>query len=163
MGGKRLDSPWVENVLTRHGAGSDAVAQSPSSFIVRRSSLGEIGAANGDVVPERGAGLRGFRDLADHYSLVRDCWRRPETSPAWSGNSRTAGVATSAVSTTMDWVDVVSCQHRFLVCRYGNQGGASRTDPPPAGVRPCVGGSEVGLVLRPSLARFARRLADARR
>ncbi|WP_203884841.1 adenosine deaminase [Planotetraspora kaengkrachanensis] len=50
---------------------------------IRWETLAEIGAANGVAVPSRGDGgtplaFDGFRQFADHNSLVRDCLRRPE-------------------------------------------------------------------------------------
>ncbi|GAA4588739.1 adenosine deaminase [Planotetraspora phitsanulokensis] len=50
---------------------------------IRWETLEEIGAANGVAVPSSGAGgaslaFDGFRQFADHNSLVRDCLRRPE-------------------------------------------------------------------------------------
>ncbi|PSK95918.1 adenosine deaminase [Murinocardiopsis flavida] len=48
---------------------------------VRPETLREIGAANGVAVPDPPSGERpfaGFRQFADHGTLVRDCLRRPE-------------------------------------------------------------------------------------
>ena len=46
---------------------------------VRWPTLRQLGAANGVAVPDRpGSVFAGFRDFADHNSLVRGCLRRPE-------------------------------------------------------------------------------------
>ncbi|QUH02932.1 adenosine deaminase [Saccharopolyspora erythraea] len=44
---------------------------------VRWDTLREIGRANGVAVPDRPAGFTGFRQFADHNSLVRHCLVRP--------------------------------------------------------------------------------------
>ncbi|CAM02886.1 adenosine deaminase [Saccharopolyspora erythraea NRRL 2338] len=44
---------------------------------VRWDTLRELGRANGVAVPDRPAGFTGFRQFADHNSLVRHCLVRP--------------------------------------------------------------------------------------